>query len=113
MKETSLHLYEFILRQCAAVAPNPWYPSTQRPADGILRADLDRALDELRLGGLIHLTEWVQVHGQGYALTHEGSQVAGNPALLERLRAWKPSRPVEAGRAETAVRRRTTLEQGD
>src|SRR6266849_4909490 len=90
MKETSIQLYEFILRQCGAADPNPWYPSVQAPADGVSRADLDQALDDLRLGGLIRLTEWVQGQGQGYALTPAGSQIAHSPAALTKLGSIKP-----------------------
>ena len=53
---------------------------------GISRDSLDPHLDELRLGGLIHLTDWVQGHGQGYALTPEGVEVVQNPRLLARLK---------------------------
>src|SRR5207244_7594401 len=35
------------------------------------------------------LTDWVQVHGQGYALTPEGSAVLQSPRALARLRAGK------------------------
>jgi membrane associated rhomboid family serine protease len=116
MKESSIHLYEFILRQCAGVDPNPWYPSSYVPENGISRADLDKGLDDLRLGGLIRLTDWVQGRGQGYALTSEGSQVASSPAVLVKLREWKPA--YAQGESEGGIDRRvsdrpTTLERGD
>src|SRR4051794_40754510 len=50
---------ETILLECAAVAPNPWYPKDYAEAHGVHRDSLDPHLDELRLGGLIHLTDWV------------------------------------------------------
>src|SRR6516164_9068633 len=113
MKESSIHLYEFILRQCAGVDPNPWYPSTYVPENGVSRADLDQGLDDLRLGGLIRLTDWVQGRGQGYALTSEGSQVASSPAVLAKLREWKPAQPLSDAEADRRRDRRTTLERGD
>jgi rhomboid protease GluP len=116
MKEASPSTYEFILRQCAAVDPQPWYPSAYVPADGISRADLDRALDDLRLGGLVRLTEWVPGQGQGYALTPEGGRVVASPGVLAKLRAWKPSRALEAERprAERSGEQGVTpLERGD
>jgi rhomboid protease GluP len=98
------HPLEFILRQCAAAAPAPWYPSVYAREAGISRDDLDPHLDRLRMGGLIHLTDWVQGTGQGYALTLEGEQVVANPQALAQLRNgkvedWSPPRR-EAARAE-------------
>ncbi|HLJ94923.1 MAG TPA: rhomboid family intramembrane serine protease [Gemmataceae bacterium] len=80
---------EIILRQCAEAAPNPWYPSAYARAQGIARDDLDPHLDQLRMAGLIHLTDWVQGHGQGYALTPEGEAVLHSPRDLAKLRAGK------------------------
>src|SRR5262249_10876867 len=60
-----------ILRLCADAAPNPWYPSAWVREQGISRDDVDPFLDQLRMGGLIRLTDWVAGHGQGYALTEE------------------------------------------
>src|SRR5206468_1304759 len=45
--------------------------------------------DQLRMAGLIHLTDWVRGLGQGYALTEEGSYVLQNPRELAKLRAGK------------------------
>jgi rhomboid protease GluP len=116
MNRRSPHLYELVLRQCAASAPSPWYPSTYVAADGVSREDIDRALDELRLGGLVRLTDWVPGQGQGYVLTQEGSRVASSPAVLTRLREWKPAYAAqqEAQETERAPNPRwSVLERGD
>lgn len=86
MDEPETHPLEVILRVCAEAAPEPWYPSTHAEAAGVPRAVLDPYLDRLRLAGLVRLTDWVQGHGQGYALTPEGAQVLQTPRLLRRLR---------------------------
>jgi len=78
---------ETILRQCAEAAPSPWYPSAYARTRGIPRDDLDPDLDRLRMAGLIHLTDWVQGQGQGYALTPDGEHVLQTPRELARLRA--------------------------
>jgi membrane associated rhomboid family serine protease len=74
-----------------SAAPHPWYPSSYVPDEKGPRADLDRALDDLRLGGLVQLTEWVPGQGQGYALTPEGAQLANSPTMAAQLQAWTPS----------------------
>ncbi|MBL8798943.1 MAG: rhomboid family intramembrane serine protease [Planctomycetia bacterium] len=74
-----------ILRSCEAAAPEPWYPSVHARTQGIDRDSLDSPLERLRLGGLIHLTDWVQGTGQGYRLTDEGRRVLQAPRDLQRL----------------------------
>jgi membrane associated rhomboid family serine protease len=81
-----MHPLETILRRCAEAAPQPWYPSAYAQAAGIPRDSLDPHLERLRLAGLIHLTDWVQGHGQGYALTPVGVAVLQNPRYLDQLR---------------------------
>jgi hypothetical protein len=86
-----MHPLEAILRMCAEATPNPWYPSVYAQATGTAREQLDPDLDQLRMGGLIRLTEWVQGIGQGYALTPGGKEVLENPRRLNRLRAGELS----------------------
>jgi membrane associated rhomboid family serine protease len=86
MNDLNMHPLEAILTWCAEAAPSPWYPSTFSQVSGIPRERLDPFLDELRLGGLIRLTDWVQGRGQGYTLTPEGAAVVKNPRRLEKLR---------------------------
>ena len=81
-----------LLHACFDAAPEPLYPGRFAEAHGIDRAVLDRALDELRLKGLIRLTEWVQGVGQGYTLTQAGMD------LLENPRGLRPGVPLPAAR---------------
>jgi membrane associated rhomboid family serine protease len=86
MANPTTDLLEMILRECAGARPQPWYPSEYAQATGLARAALDPPLDQLRLGGLIRLTDWEQGKGQGYTLTPAGEQVLDKPRLLGRLR---------------------------
>jgi membrane associated rhomboid family serine protease len=76
---------ESILRLCATKAPEPWYPSVYAKETGTPRESLDPYLDQLRMAGLVRLTDWVAGHGQGYALTSAGEDVLKNPRQLARL----------------------------
>src|SRR5438132_11698880 len=80
---------ETILLQCAHAAPEPWYPSGYAQANGMKRDDLDPFLDQLRMAGLIHLTDWVQGRGQGSALTPDGERVLQGRRELARVRAGR------------------------
>ncbi len=100
-----MHPLEAILRRCAEAAPQPWYPSLYAEQSGTARDTLDPYLDQLRMAGLVHLTDWVQGRGQGYALTPQGQEVLHNPRYLARLVAngevprlehLEPRPPVEA-----------------
>jgi membrane associated rhomboid family serine protease len=106
---------ETILLQCAHAAPEPWYPSGYAQANGIKRDDLDPYLDKLRMAGLIHLTDWVQGKGQGYALTPEGDRIRQSPRELARLRAGKlnPARQVHQQPPYSGGRRLTAFERGE
>ena len=86
MSESSEHLLETILRQCGVSAPEPWYPSAYVHATGMQREVIDPYLDQLRMGGLIRLTDWVEGKGQGYVLTEAGTHVLENTRQLARLR---------------------------
>lgn len=89
MPESSVHPLESILRLCAAAAPHPWYPSAYAKETNTPRDTLDPYLDQLRMAGLVHLTDWVPGHGQGYALTPAGEDVLKDPRQLARLLAGK------------------------
>jgi membrane associated rhomboid family serine protease len=101
-----------ILRLCAAAAPNPWYPSAWVRAQGVSRDEIDPFLDQLRMGGLIHLTDWVPGNGQGYALTAEGAQALERPRDLERFLAGKRPAPAPE-RGPEASQPLTTFERGE
>src|SRR5262249_24028555 len=81
-----------VLRACYDAAPEPLYPARFASAAGLYRTTLDRALDELRLSGLVRLTEWVQGLGQGYTLTHAGL------AALEDLHQLRRGGPLPVTR---------------
>jgi membrane associated rhomboid family serine protease len=82
-----------LLGHIAAAAPGPWYPSERAAATGLPRDALDAYLDQLRLAGLLRLTDWVQGHGQGYALTAHGEQVLASPRQLAGLARGRLPRP--------------------
>jgi membrane associated rhomboid family serine protease len=95
MEDANRQPLETILLSCARAAPDPWYPAAFADTAAIPREQLDGWLDELRLGGLIRLTDWVQGRGQGYVLTPEGHAVVNNPRLLEKVDAnGVPRKPV-------------------
>jgi membrane associated rhomboid family serine protease len=106
---------ETILQQCASSAPEPWYPSSYAQANGIRRDELDPHLDQLRMAGLIQLTDWVQGRGQGYALTPAGKRVLHNPRELARIRAGKldSSRYQTPEPLDAADRQITAFERGE
>jgi membrane associated rhomboid family serine protease len=106
---------ETILQQCAEAAPEPWYPSGYAQANGVKRDDLDPHLDQLRMAGLIQLTDWVQGQGQGYALTPAGKRVLQSPRELARIRAGKfdRSRYLDSEPPSAANRRLTAFERGE
>jgi membrane associated rhomboid family serine protease len=86
MASPPTELLEMILRECAAARPQPWYPADYTQGTGVPRDDLDASLDQLRLGGLIRLTDWIPGKGQGYTLTPAGERVLDRPRLLGQLR---------------------------
>jgi membrane associated rhomboid family serine protease len=97
MTDSDPHPLETILRQCHQAQPNPWYPSAYAKASGVARDSLDPHLDELRMAGLIRLTEWVPEHGQGYVLTEAGEQVLHSRRQLARLRKGTVPNAAAAG----------------
>src|SRR5260370_14507929 len=106
---------EMILRQCAEAAPSHWYPSEYARTKGIQRDDLDTHLDRLRMAGLIHLTDWVQGQGQGYALTPDGEYVLQTPRELARLRAGQLNQAREVLQEPSGMpdRGTTAFERGE
>jgi rhomboid protease GluP len=89
MPDPAPHPYAVILEECARAAPAPWYPSAYAQATGTPRDSLDPLLNDLRVGGLIRLTDWVQGHGQGYELTADGEDVLHSPRQLGQLRSGR------------------------
>jgi membrane associated rhomboid family serine protease len=115
MNDSNLHPLEAILISCAQAGQSPWYPSDFAQASGIPRDSLDAYLDELRLGGLVRLTDWEQGRGQGYALTPEGADVVRDPRLMQKIRTnGVPRKPVEALKpAERSEGNATAWERGE
>jgi rhomboid protease GluP len=68
-------------------ADKPLYAVEYAKEHGLDRAALDRVLDELRLKGLLRLTEWVPGRGQGYTLTEAGHSLMKPPNGLRPGRA--------------------------
>jgi membrane associated rhomboid family serine protease len=87
MSTAANDLLEMVLRECEIAGSQPWYPSEYIGATGVNRAALDAAVDQLRMGELICITDWVTGKGQGYVLTPAGAEVLKNPRLLSRLRS--------------------------
>jgi rhomboid protease GluP len=81
---------EMILRLCAAVAPEPWYPRLFAKQGGVNRQALGQCLEELWLNGLIERADGGPEKGPAISLTQEGQRVLLDPEALERLRAGKP-----------------------
>lgn len=115
MTDPTLHPLELILRQCAQAAPAPWYPSAYARAAGVPRDSLDPYLDQLRLGGLVRLTDWVMETGQGYTLTPEGKRLLADPRDLARLRAGRlaPQPPAPKQRRAAGDGELSTWERGE
>lgn len=115
MSDVASPTAEVILRLCAETAPEPWYPSLYAHSSGVTRDSLDPVLDELRMGGLIRLTDWVQGSGQGYAMTPEGARVLDSPRELTRLREGKFVPRAEPAATMTPARRGrvTVFERGE
>jgi membrane associated rhomboid family serine protease len=95
MADPASNLLEEILRHCETAAPNPWYPSEHARTAGIVRDSLDPYLNDLRMSGLIHLTDWVKDRGQGYLLTPRGQEVLKDRRALTQVRNGNLPRPIQ------------------
>jgi membrane associated rhomboid family serine protease len=82
MTPTDRELLTDLLHACYDAAPEPLYPARFAEGHGIDRSTLDHALDDLRLRGLVRLTDWAQGLGQGYTLTQAGLDLIENPRGL-------------------------------
>src|SRR5262245_36814972 len=95
------------LRLVAAASPRPWYPAEHARVFGLDRDRLDREAEQLRLAGLVTLTDWEKGRGQGYALTAEGRELLASPAALARLaRGAVPAPAAAFPTADRAEQRR-------
>jgi membrane associated rhomboid family serine protease len=95
MPDTVEPTHESLLRLCAAAAPKPWYPRVYAQSSGVNRDSLDIPLNDLRLSGMIQLTDWEPGTGQGYILTDLGKEVLQNSTIMDQLRASLPVAAIE------------------
>src|SRR5262245_36522464 len=105
-----------ILELCAKTTPDkPWYPAAYVKATGVSRDQIDPLLDELRMAGLVRLTDWVPEHGQGYVATPAGEEIARSPRKLARLRKGKvPTyQPLELTASPASEAGVTTWDRGE
>ena len=87
-----------VLAACGRLAPTPFRPKIEVDRLNLERAELDAALDHLRLGGFVEIADWVVGEGQGYKLTPAGELALEKPELLDR-----PDAPaLKALQAETS-----------
>lgn len=77
--------YDRLLATIARFPEGRLYPPEFARQTGLDRSQLERALDQLRLSGLIELSMWESGRGQGVQLTDAGVQVVTSPRLLARL----------------------------
>ena len=82
MPDSVLPTHEALLRLCALAAPKPWHPRLYARESGVPRDSLDSPLNDLRLAGLVRLTDWEKGSGQGYVLTEQGEEMLKNPVAL-------------------------------
>jgi len=87
MPESVLPTHESLLRLCAAGVPAPWHPKAFVRDNDVPRAAVDGLLNDLRLAGLVQLTEWQKGQGQGYLPTDLGKEVLNDPTALGSLRS--------------------------
>ncbi|HEX3149850.1 MAG TPA: rhomboid family intramembrane serine protease [Gemmataceae bacterium] len=80
-----ISLRETILRQILASDPTPWFPRDYAQSVAIDRESLYAPLNDLRVAGLVQLTDWIVGRGQGYVLTMLGREVLSNPTALAQL----------------------------
>ena len=97
MSEAGLHPLEMILRLCAAVAPEPWYPRLFAKQEGVDRQALGQCLEELWLSGLIERADGGPEKGPAISLTREGQRVLLDPEALQRLRSGEPVSATDRG----------------
>jgi rhomboid protease GluP len=92
---SALPTAEVVFRAVAA-SRGPWFPARHAAATGVPREALDEPLAELRVAGLVVVTDWVRGVGQGYALTPAGETLAANPEQVASLLARAaPAPPAE------------------
>ncbi len=92
MQPDDIQLLTEVLVACTKTFPDPLYPSDFVHHTGVDRVQLDRALDELRLRGLITLTDWKEGRGQGYLPTEDGFHALHQPQRPASFETRQPRR---------------------
>ena len=83
-----------VMQACARNAPAPLFPAEYAATAGLPRADIDAAIDKLRLNGYLQIVDWVQGKGQGYTVTAAGIAALEKPTELRRpAAAPEPEQP--------------------
>lgn len=95
---------ENLLRLCLAAAPQPWRPSVFAKDSGVDRDALDEPLNQLRMAGLVRLTDWEPGVGQGYVPTELGTAVAGDSRRIARILSGSRDAPVVRSAAAASER---------
>ncbi len=86
----TMHIYEVLLRLCAAEDPKPWYPRAFARSAVLPQQVLYFHLENLWLDGLVQKAEGTPETGPGLTLTPLGREVLDDPAALQRLREGRP-----------------------
>ena len=87
MSDTVLPTHEALLKLLRGRGTETVVSEGMRASVGSAPGYLDLPLNELRLKGLIRLTDWEPGLGQGYVLTEFGEEVFEKPSYLAELRA--------------------------
>ncbi|HEV3145800.1 MAG TPA: rhomboid family intramembrane serine protease, partial [Gemmataceae bacterium] len=114
MNDSPSASYETILKFCARTHPQPCYPPDLAKELGAERDRLDEPLNQLRLAGLLELTDWISGKGQGYRLTDEGEATLRSSRLLAKIRSGQlPSVGELPNRSVASLYDGTPLARGD
>lgn len=116
MSDTSPANHESLFQLCVASAPLPWYPKLYAQTAGVSRDSLDIPLNDMRLAGLIRLTDWEKDKGQGYVLTEFGEEALKNDTFKAHLRnGFKGALPLQVESLERpkAEGEETRFERGE
>ena len=81
-----------VLRFCADVAPDFWFPSVFARHTGIDRESLNEPVWMLVKAGLVSVADWTKGRGQGFSLTPAGLQMLADPSQLPEIRSLATSR---------------------
>ena len=76
-----------VLRFCADVAPDFWFPSVFSRQAGIDRESLNEPVWMLVKAGLVSVADWTKGRGQGFSLTPAGLQMLADPSQLPEMRS--------------------------